>query len=144
MLTRLLAALTAVIMSGAIAFAAITGIWSEKQDEQVSLGQLQLGLGTSTGTNSPTINNGSGIITTAALSTAQNTTTPITLTDSRVAVGDEVQCTVDPLTSAGTPFCASAAVTAGQIVFQVGNINAAALNAAVKIYFVIIKGGNPN
>jgi len=35
-------------------------------------------------------------------------------------------------------------VTAGQVVFQVSNGNAAALNAAVRINFVVVKGGNPN
>lgn len=144
MLKRFLAAAAALIMSGGIAFAVITGTWSEKQDEQASLGQLQLGAGSQSGSNTPSFNNGSGSITTAALTTAQNTTTPITLTNTRVAVGDTVMCTVDPLASAGTPFCASAAVTAGQIVFQVGNTNAAALNAAVKVNFVLIKGGNLN
>lgn len=127
-----------------VAHAVITGIWSEKQDEQVSFGQLQLGQGTSTGTNTPTINNGSGIITTASLTTAQNTTTAITMTNNRVAVGDAVQCTVDPGASAGSPFCANAAVSAGQIIFNVGNINAAALNAPVKIYFILLKSGNSN
>lgn len=140
------AAIAAALFIGCapVAHAVITGIWSEKQDEQVALGQLQLGQGTSTGTNTPTINSGSGIITTASLTTAQNTTTAITMTNNRVAVGDAVQCTVDPGASAGSPFCANAAVSAGQIIFNVGNINASALNAPVKIYFILLKGGNAN
>lgn len=144
LMKKLISAVGALLISCSLSWAVITGTWSEKQDEQAALGQLQLGNGTSTGTNSPTINNGSGSITTAALTTAQNTTTAITMTNSRVVVGDNVQCTVDPLASAGTPFCANAAVTAGQVVFNVGNINAAALNGAVKIYFWVNKVGNTN
>lgn len=143
MLKRLLAAASAVIMSGTIALAVITGINSQSQDQQVAMGQMQLGSGSFTG-NTGTANNGSGVITTASLTTAQSAVTPITLTNNRVAVGDMVQCTVDPGASAGAPFCANAAVTAGQVVFNVGNLAAAALNAPVKIYWWINKAGNPN
>ncbi len=145
MLKRFLAAAAAILMSGGVALAVITGTWSEKQDEQASIGQLQLGQGSQVGSNTPTINNGSGIITTAALSTAASTQQTITLTNNRVAVGDIVQCTVDRNGSAGAPVCASADVTAGQIVFNIANVStAAALSTAIKIYFVVIKGGNPN
>lgn len=143
MLKRILAAVAAVVMSGTMALAVISGIKSDSQDQQVAMGQMQLGSGTATG-NSVTINAGSGVITTASLTTAQNAATAITLTNSRVAVGDMVQCTVDPLSSAGNPFCASAKVTAGQVVFQVSNNFAAALNGPVAIYFWINKAGNPN
>jgi len=141
------AAIAAALFIGCapVAHAVITGIWSEKQDEQASLGQLQLGQGSQVGSNTPTINNGSGIITTAALSTAASTQQTITLTNNRVAVGDIVQCTVDRNGSTGAPVCASADVTAGQIVFNIANVStAAALSTAIKIYFVVIKGGNPN
>lgn len=140
---RILSALGALLFSSTIAFAVITGTWSEKQDEQAAIGQMQLGSGSATG-NSVTINNGAGIITTASLTTAQSAVTPITLTNSRVAVGDMVQCTVDPGASAGVAFCANAAVTAGQVIFNVGNLAAAALNAPVKIYWWINKAGNSN
>jgi len=144
MLKRILAALGAVVMSSTIALAVITGTWSEKQDEQVSFGQLQLGSGQQVGSNTPSFNAGAGSITTAALSTGAQTSTAITLTNNRIAVGDTVLCTLEKLTTAGLPFCASADVTAGQVVFQVGNASASALTAAVRINFVVIKGGNPN
>jgi len=132
-------------MSGGVALAVITGTWSEKQDEQAALGQMQLGSGTQVGSNTPTINNGSGVITTAALSTAIATNQAITLTNNRVAVGDMVQCTVDRNGSAGTPVCTSADVTAGQIVFNIRNVDAAAaLNSAIKIYWWVNKAGNLN
>lgn len=142
-LKRVMAAVAAIFFSATMAHAVINGIKSDSQDQQVAMGQLQLGQGTATG-NSVTINNGSGIITTASLTTAQNAQTSITLTNNRIAVGDSVQCTVDANGSAGIPFCANVTVTSGQAVFQVGNISASALNAAVKIYFVVLKGGNSN
>lgn len=140
---RILAAGVAVLASVTIANAVISGIKSDSQDQQVAMGQMQLGAGTATG-NSVTINNGAGVITTASLTTAQNAVTAITLTNNRVAVGDQVQCTVDPLSSAGNPFCANAKVTAGQVVFNVSNNAAAALNSPVAIYFWVNKAGNPN
>lgn len=143
MLKRILAASAALIMSATIAFAVISGINSQSQDQQVAAGQMQVGSGTATG-NSVTINNATGVITTASLTTAQNAVTPITMTNARVAVGDMVLCTVDPGASAGNPFCANAAVTAGQVIFNVSNNAAAALNAPVKIYFWVNKSGNPN
>ena len=144
MLKKFLIGAFALVLSTSFASAVITGTWSEKQDEQAAIGQLQPGMGTATG-NSPTISNGSGVITTAALTTAAGATQAITLTNTRVAAGDAVLCTVDPGASAGTPICANAAVTAGQVVFTIQNIHAsAALNAAVKVYFVVLKAGNTN
>lgn len=144
MFKRFLAASAALLLSGGIAFAVITGINSASQDQQVAMGQLQLGQGTATG-NSVTVNNGAGVVTTAALSTAAGATQAITIANNRVAVGDQVQCTVDANASAGTPICANVTVTAGQIVALIQNIHAAnALNAAVKVYFVVNKQGNAN
>lgn len=131
-----------VFIAGA-AHAIITGTDSTHQQQQFRVGQMQIGSGTATG-NSVTITAGSGVITTASLTTAQGAVTPITLTNSRVAAGDMVQCTVDPMSSAGGPFCANAAVTNGQIVFNVGNFAAAALNNTVRIYWQINKAGNNN
>jgi ribosomal protein L16/L10AE len=143
-LKRALLGATSLIASAVIAHAAITGTWSEKQDEQIAVGQLQLGMGAATG-NSVTINQGAGVVTTASLSTAAGATQAITVANNRIAVGDSVQCTVDPITSTGTPTCANAAVTAGQIVFTIQNIHASvALNAAVRVYFTLNKAGNSN
>lgn len=125
--------------------AIITGTDSTNQAQQVRMGQLQLGMGSSTGTNTPTINNGSGTITTASLTTAAGATQAITLTNNRIAAGDAIQATADPNGSAGVPVVANVAVSAGQAIFLVQNIaGAAALNAPIKIYFVINKAGNLN
>lgn len=145
MLKRLLAAVSAVIFSGTIAFAVITGINSQSQDQQVAMGQMQLGSGTSTGTITPTINTGSGFITTNSRAEVAAASFSVTLTNNRVAVGDMVQCTVDPQSSTGQPICANAKVTAGQVVFLIKNVDAAAaLNNTIGVYFWINKAGNPN
>jgi hypothetical protein len=144
MFDRIIASLFAILVTGTIALAAISGTWSEKQDEQAALGQLQVGSGTATG-NTVTINNGSGVITTAALSTAAGATQSIVLNNNRIAVGDMIQATLDPNGSAGTPIVANATITAGVATMVVQNIHAsAALNSAVKIYFLINKSGNGN
>lgn len=128
-----------------VAHAVITGTDSTNQAMQVRMGQVQLGMGTSTGTNTPTINNGSGIITTAALATAAGGTQAITLTNSRIAVGDMVFASMDSNGSTGQPVVANVQVSAGQAIFVIQNIAAAAaLNAAVKISFFVNKGGNLN
>lgn len=144
LLKRIFAALAAVLVSASIAQAVITGTNSSSQDQQMAMGQTQIGAGTATG-NSVTINNGSGVVTTAALSTAAGATQAITIANNRVAVGDQVQCTVDNNGSAGTPVCTNVRVTAGQIVATIQNIHAAnALNSAILVYFWVNKAGNPN
>ena len=144
-LNRLIAAVVAIAMSAGIAHAVISGIKSDSQDQQVAMGQMQLGSGTSTGTITPTINAGAGFITTTSRSEAAGASFNVTMTNSRVAVGDQVQCTVDPQSSTGQPICVYAKVTAGQVVFLIKNIDAsAALNNTIGVYFWINKAGNPN
>lgn len=127
------------------AHAVITGTNSTSQAEQMRIGQLQAGLGTATGSNTPTINNGAGIITTAALATAAGGTQAITLTNNRIAAGDQVFASMDNNGSTGQPMIANVQVTAGQAIFVIQNIHASvALNAAVKISFLINKAGNAN
>lgn len=132
------------VMQGAQAV--LSGTDSRQQAQQVALGQLQVGSSTGTASsNAVTINAGSGVITTEALSTAAGATQNITLTNDRIAAGDMVFAVVDPASSAGTPIIANVAVSASTAVFKIQNIHAStALNAAVKIYFVINKAGNSN
>lgn len=140
----LLLGATLAALTASMAHAVITGTNSSMQREQARIGQLQLGRGAATG-NTPTINNGSGVITTAALTTAAGATQAITLTNSRIAAGDIVLYGLDANASAGTPVVANVTVTAGQAVFLIQNIHAsAALNAAVKVYFLVLKAGNAN
>lgn len=142
---KTLAFIAAMIALPFAAQAVITGTDSTNQAQQVRMGQLQMGLGTSTGTNTPTINNGAGIITTAALSAAAGATASITLTNSRIAAGDQVFASLDSNGSTGQPMIANVQVSAGQAIFVIQNIHASvALNAAVKISFLINKAGNAN
>lgn len=135
-------ALSAAAIGGALA---LSGTDSRHQNEQLAVGRLQLGMGSQAGSNTPSFNNGSGVITTAALSTAAGASQAITLTNTNVAVGDVVLATLDNNGSAGTPALANASITANTITFTIQNIHASvALNAAVKIYFVVIKTGNAN
>ena len=135
----------ALVFASLQAWAAITGTNSTMQAEQARMGQLQMGMGTSTGTNTPTINNGAGIITTAALSNAAGASVSITLTNNRIAAGDMVFGSIDSNGSTGQPIIANIQVSAGQAIFVIQNIHASvALNAAVKISFLINKAGNLN
>lgn len=123
-----------------------TGHRSEPAAQILSAARLQLGSGSGTTSSfAITINKAAGVITTESLTTAAGATQAVTLTDSKIRVGDMIQCTVDPNGSAGTPICANVTVSAGQAVFLIQNIHSAtALNAAVKIYFMIVTAGNPN
>ena len=132
------------LMQGANAV--LSGTDSRQQNQQVAIGQLQVGSSTGTASsNAVTINAASGVITTESLTTAAGATQNITLTNDRVAAGDMVFAMVDANGSAGQPAVANVTLTAGQVVFAVRNLHASnALNAAVKIYFVINKAGNSN
>lgn len=84
-----------------------------------------------------TLNNRHGQVTSEALTTAAAATYVLTLTNSAVKVGDNVQAMAmygDSTT--GEPVVTRVAVTAGQIVFSVKNVAAsAALNGTVKVAY---------
>ena len=134
------------LLVASVAKAAIDGSETSMQRQQVSVGQLQVGMGTGTASsNAVTINNGSGIITTESLTTASQSTVTITLTNSRIAAGDIVLANLNGNGSAGTPVLLSTAVTASTATFIIKNDHASnAFNAALKIMFVVIKSGNSN
>lgn len=145
-LRRIVIVACSAILMLSVAKAAIDGTESSMQRQQVSVGQLQIGMGTGTASsNAVTINNGSGVITTEALTTTAGSTQAITLTNNRIAAGDIVFAIVDPASSAGTPTVANVAVSANTAVILVKNIHGSnALNAAIKIYFMVVKSGNAN
>ena len=134
------------LLVASVAKAAIDGSETSMQRQQVSVGQLQVGMGTGTASsNAVTINNGSGIITTESLTTAGQATVTITLTNNRIAANDIVLANLNGNGSAGTPVLISTAVTANTATFIIKNDHAStALNAALKIMFVVIKSGNSN
>jgi len=143
---RKLLAFLAFLLLPLAAYAAITGTVGTYQAQQMQIGQLALGRGTGTCvSNAVTINNGSGVITTEALSTAAGATQAITLTNSRIAAGDMVYAVADPNGSTGTPTISNVTVTATTAVFNLKNDHAsAAFNGAIKIYIFISKQGNLN
>jgi Kef-type K+ transport system membrane component KefB len=144
---KLLALVAAVLIIGiGGAHAVITGTSSTNQQQQFRVGQLQVGAGTVTAvSNAATLAFGSGIITTESLTTAAGATQAITLTNSRIAAGDMVFSSIDPGSSTGTPTIANIAVSANTAVFLIRNAHASvALNAPVKISFMINKAGNNN
>lgn len=123
-----------------------TGERSTEAAQIFNAARLKLGSGTGTcASNAVTLNRAAGVITTEALTSAAGTTYTCTLTSSKIQSGDVVIATVDPNGSTGQPILLNAAVSSGSVAFIVKNIDAsAALNAAVKIRFIVVTSGNPN
>lgn len=89
-----------------------------------------------------TINDLFGLITTESLTTAQNAIETITLTNSKIAVGDLVFVTVANGTNTqGTPMLGLVTPAAGSCVIKVINKHATseALNGTLKIGFMVVK-----
>lgn len=127
------------------------GECSQFEDQIMDVARLKPGAGTvtSTGTSSAqtaTLNAACGVITTGAttLSVAQDATATVTLTNSKVQAGDMVLAMVDATgASAGSqPFIANVVVSAGSVVFTIGNPASTTLGTGVKIYFLVITAGN--
>lgn len=89
-----------------------------------------------------TINDLAGLITTEALTTAQNALATVTVTNSKVAVGDLVFVTVANGTNTqGTPVLTKVTPGAGSFVLLVANLHASAesFNGTLKIGFFVVK-----
>lgn len=89
-----------------------------------------------------TINDLFGLITTESLTTTQNAIETITLTNSKIAVGDLVFVTVANGTNTqGTPMLGLVTPAAGSCVIKVINKHATseALNGTLKIGFMVVK-----
>ena len=87
-----------------------------------------------------TLNKGSGVITTEALTTAAAGTYTLTLTDSAIAATDTVFVSVQAGTStAGLPEVATVTPGAGSVVIVIHNDSAAALNGTLKVGFFTLK-----
>lgn len=112
----------------------------EHQRVRIKALEMKTGAGTCS-SNAVTINDVyAGVITTESLTTAAAATQAITLTCDGIEAGDLVFAQCDPASSAGTPEVANVAVSASTAVILLRNAHAtAALNAAVKIYFLIVK-----
>lgn len=87
-----------------------------------------------------TLNKAAGVVTTAALSTAADSTYTLTLTNSKIAAADIVLVQVDTVAGAGVPVVTRVTPAAGSVVIVIQNNHASsAFNAAIKIRFVVVK-----
>lgn len=105
---------------------------------------LTLGVGTKTATatgGAATLNQPSGVITTAALTTAAGAAYTLTLTNSKIAAADVVLFSVQNGTNTqGTVVQGRATPGAGSVVITVNNLHASeALNGTLKISFAVLK-----
>ena len=102
---------------------------------------VNLNSSTVTAGNSPTINEISGIITTAALTTAGLASTSITLTNSYIIdTTTHVYASIEYAGAGGMPILNKVAVTAGQCIFNIYNTHATVLlNAAATIKFFVVQ-----
>jgi hypothetical protein len=109
------------------------------------LPRISVDTGTKTVTassNTATLNKMAGVITSEALSTAAGATYTLTLTNSSVALADQVLASVNKGTSTNTlgiPVLATASPLAGSVVFTVYNVGASALNGTIQIRFLVVK-----
>lgn len=110
---------------------------------QLSVRGLGSDLGTGTAsTGAVTINDLAGLVTTEALTTAQNAIYTLTLTNSKIAVGDLVFVTVaDGTNTQGTPMLGEVTPAAGSCTIKVINKHASAeaFNGTLKIGFMVVK-----
>lgn len=89
-----------------------------------------------------TINDYFGVITTEALTTAQNAIETITLTNDKIAVGDMVFVSIANGTNTqGTPMLGLVTPAAGSCTIKVINKHATAeaLNGTLKLAFMVVK-----
>lgn len=110
---------------------------------RLSVQGLASEIGTATASSgAATLNDLVGLITTEALTTAQNAVYTLTLTNNRVVVGDIVFVSVgDGTNTQGTPVVTRVNVAAGSIAISISNLHASAqaLNGTLRIRFMIIK-----
>jgi len=103
---------------------------------------FSLGSGTATATSgAATLNNRFGVITSEALTTAQNAIYTLTITNSAIKAGDIVLASVQNGTNdQGTPMIGSITPADGSVVIQVINKHASAeaLNGTLKIAFAAL------
>jgi hypothetical protein len=130
-----------------LASLALVGLWAAltvaKAQTQGNLNPYSLSIdrGVKTATavaGAATLNKGSGVITSEALTTIAGATYVLTVTNSTISGAEMVMSSVQFGTSTtGTPAIATVKVAAGSIVITVQNIAAAAvLNGTLKIAFV--------
>lgn len=117
----------------------------DKRFRNMELSVRGLSSDISTGTASSkavTINDYMGVITTEDLTTAQNASDIVTLTNDKIAAGDIVLVTLSNGTNTqGTPALYACHTSANTAVIRFANLHASsqAFNGTLKIGFVVIK-----
>lgn len=100
-------------------------------------------IGTATAASgAATLNDLFGVITSEALTTAQNGIYTLTLTNSKIAAADIVLASVGNGTNTqGTPVVTTVVPAAGSVVIKVSNLHASAqaLNGTIKVSFMVVK-----
>ena len=113
------------------------------RNHRMSLQGIASEVGTGTASSAAvTINDLFGLITTEALTSAQNAVATVTLTNSKVAVGDLVFASVGNGTNTqGTPVITTTTISASTVVFKISNLHASAeaLNGTLLIRFMVVK-----
>lgn len=117
------------------------GIERMRQNQLVAVNGLCTDFGTGTAVaGAVTVNTYIGKVTSESLTTAAAGEYTLTLTNNKIAAGDIVFASVDPLASTGTPGIGGCKVTASTVVITVTNLDAAAaFNAAIQINFMVVK-----
>jgi hypothetical protein len=97
---------------------------------------------TTTASNTPTINARCGKFTTATLTTAANTGTTITLTNSNITTTSNVLVYVEAYSGTystnGVPMVFKVLPNTGSATITLGNISANALNGTVTLKFIVL------
>lgn len=99
-------------------------------------------IGTATATaGAVTLNDLFGLITTESLTTAQNAVYTLTVTNSRVRVGDLVFASVgDGTNTQGTPVITRINVASGSFALSISNLHASAqaLNGTLRVRYMVV------
>ena len=113
------------------------------RNQRLSMQGIATEVGTATASaGAATLNDLAGLVTTEALTTAQNAIYTLTLTNSKVAAGDLVFVTVaDGTNTQGTPMLGEVTPGASSVTIKVINKHASAeaLNGTLKIGFFVVK-----
>lgn len=146
----LLLGLGALALLAVAAHAVIDGNNTASQRQRLYMGEVVPGYGTATQTSQGqalTVNNGAGILNLTTLTLTANGVTTINLSNNRVRAGDMLLVTLDSNTnSTGIPIISDAKINgSGSILINIRNLSgSAALNGALRIYFLLLRQGNSN
>lgn len=113
------------------------------RNQRMSMQGIATEVGTATASSAAaTLNDLAGLITSEALTTAQNAIYALALTNSKIAAGDLVFASVqDGTNTQGTPMIGQIKPAAGSCTIEVINKHASAeaLNGTIKIAFWVVK-----